>query len=144
MYTHHIYQEINEALRKGVLTPEQQNYVNVLNRALDKLNPEFLYVYRGVNNMPADVLQKYIDAFNNGTEVTEKHFTSSSINLKTAEEYAGDGVLFYIKSKTVRNIMKLSKWGDEEGEMLFRSGTKFKVSRVEKVGVLHVIEMEEV
>jgi len=146
MYTNREYGDLNKALREENMTPELKSLENVLNRALDKIKPEVLDVYRGVDTdkLPKEFIQNYIDALNNKSIVIEKAFTSTSIKPKVAEEYGGDGVIFYYKSKTGRNIMPLSKWGDDEGEILFKSGTKFKVIKIEQIGRQYRIKMEEI
>jgi hypothetical protein len=93
-------------------------------------------VYRGVDNLPPDVLAKYVP----GETVTEEAFTSTS--YAESGQYTGS-VQFRIRSKDGRLVEALSRY-DNEKEVLFRPGSKFKVLDKVRDGDRVVITMEEV
>ena len=131
-YTKTQYTDINPALRNGNLTPEQQSYVNVMNRGLDKLKGYEGVAYRGIEALPDNVIQEYKTAYQNKTIHIEKAFTSSSIVKKASDEF-GTGISLTINSKNGKNVNNLSVWKDMEDEILFKSGTKFNVSSFEEL-----------
>ena len=147
MYSEKAYLHINEGLRNGNLTDDDRSFINVINSALDKIKPETQTVYRGVNfnyRNQNNVIDNYINALNNKEIIKEKAFISTSIDKDAANVFAKT-VLFEIKSKTGRNIEKLSGFGSQESEVLFKSGTKFRVKKVVQLenGKYH-IWMEEI
>ena len=141
MYSARDYEAINPALRDDKMTPELQSLTNTLNRGLDKLKPYEGVVYRGVETMPQDALQRYIDAYNTKGVVAEKAFTSTSMDRDKA--FAGN-LEFEIISKTGREITPIAKFGETEREVLFKSGLEFRVTRYEHVNGVHEIKMEEI
>lgn len=127
-YTRHSYMEINDALREGVMTKELQSYAKILNSALDKMPKYEGVVFRG-STLSKDYLNKYINALKNNETITEDTFLSTSMNVSTANEFGR--CVFEIKSKTGRDIREISAYGEKEDEVLFRSGTRFKVTSFE-------------
>jgi hypothetical protein len=141
MYSDREYQNLNPSLRDEKMIPELTSLKNVLNRGLDKLNPFEGIVYRGTD-LPDDVLQKYIDAFNTKGVVTEKAFTSTTIIEQVAKDWGY--VVFEIVSKTGRDISALTKFGTDESEILFKSGIDFKVTNISQYRGRYTIIMEEI
>jgi hypothetical protein len=148
-YTNDYYKTINKALREQGLTDEQGNYNNVLNRALDKLDVYKGVVYRGVN-LSEKQIQIYKDDFENKKEHVEFGFTSTSRDSQTAGYFGvdlGGNVQIKIQSKTGRNLNDVSISHASEQEILFKSGTKFKITQFKrkkgKGEDTYEIEMEE-
>nr|WP_198428752.1 ADP-ribosyltransferase [Nocardia bovistercoris] len=109
---------LNNAMREGRITEEQQGRINELNSALDKLpNHEGLVVRRTA--LPDDVLAQY----QKGTNVSDPAFTSAS----TGSGFTGP-VEFQIMSRTGKDISgQVPTAYAPEAEVLFKSGTNFNV-----------------
>ncbi len=78
------------------------------------------------------------DNYKVGQTVTEKGFTSTTKN----SNYGGD-VKFVIQSKTGRDIDRISDYKGSENEVLFKPGTKFKVTKKESINGRPHIYMSE-
>ena len=123
------YKKTNSELRAGVLDESTVKHTNALNNALDKLPVHAGTVYRKVGaSVPHHLYQP-------GKVFVESGFMSTS---KDTGVWAGE-VRFTIKSKTGRDIQKISSNSHEE-EVLFKSGTRFKI--VSRIG--NHIHMEEI
>ena len=127
MYTATMYMDINRALYGGKPTLEQRSFENTLNNALGKLSSYDGTAYRGTNDLTDDDIKRYKDAFKTGRPVIEKGFISTSKDEIKA--FTGS-VDFEIRSKKGREITRISKYGDIEDEVLFRSRSKFYVRNV--------------
>ncbi|AWK03308.1 hypothetical protein HYN56_03360 [Flavobacterium crocinum] len=142
-YTDYGYDYLNKILRDGGSMPEFGRY---LNSSLNKLESFKALCYRAIICNRSD-LQKYYDAFANGSVVVEKSFWSCSKSKLIAWMFS-ESPLFIIISKRGKDIEKISKFGgvgaQNEKEVLFMSGSKFKVLEIEeKVGRI-TITLEEV
>ncbi|WP_280448515.1 ADP-ribosyltransferase [Nocardia brasiliensis] len=128
--------EINGALRSGEkLTPAQQAQVDELNGVLDKL-PK----YDGPVTRRTDLSVEELAKYQKGSEVTEDAFTSSSATPAAAKDRP---VEFRIWSTDGRYIGHHST-APQELEVLFKSGTPFKVTdSFEQDGRL-IIRMSEI
>ncbi|NEW42506.1 ADP-ribosyltransferase [Nocardia cyriacigeorgica] len=119
------FKDLNEVLRNPHVdpTPAQQQRIDALNNALDKLPNHEGKVVRHTN-LPPEVLEKYQP----GHTVTEGAFTSTSRNPKGATELwpQASDVEMQIVSKTGKDVQPWSK-SPEEQEILFKSGTEFNV-----------------
>jgi hypothetical protein len=133
MYSGAHYRGINAGLRDGTLTENQYKFVKGVNRGLDKLPPYVGTVYRKVN----DDGGKYLASYKPGTIREERGFTSTS---KSMHVWGGD-LKFTIQSKTGRSIEHISKHSGEH-EVLFKSGTRFRVKSVD--APKKIVHMEEV
>ena len=143
IYTGKAYKDLNKELREGTISEKNKSFETILNSALDKLNPINDTIYRGVN-LPESAIKNYIEAFNSNTDITEKAFTSTSFDKNVAIMFS-KAVSFEIKSKTGRDITELSKFGWKESEVLFKSGTNFKVTGItQHQSGNYTITMEEV
>lgn len=132
-YTTPFFATINTALRTGKINARNAAFAAVLNRALSKLPKHKGMVFRELDDFPEDVLAGYIK----GAIITEKAFTSSSLLNSMSKSYR-----FVIHSKAGRRIEEFSALKNER-EVLFKSGTKFKIlSRQDKNGII-LIELEE-
>jgi hypothetical protein len=134
MYSNTSYRPINRYLRnreKFDPSPYDDNFEKVLNSALDKLDDFKGTVYRG-GNFDAITLEKYKNAFDKGVPITENGFTSTS--KETGLAFDGDTFII-IESKTGKSIEEIVEFdveGAREAEVLFRSGTKFKITEMRR------------
>lgn len=121
-YTGPGYQDLNSALRSGLVDASQQVRVQALTNALAKLPPYQGPVIRGTN-LPPEVLARYRP----GEVITEDAFLSTSTDTGVARSpsFAGN-VEFRILSKTGRDISSFSVFPGEQ-EVLFTAGTKFYI-----------------
>jgi len=116
------YGPVNDQLRKGVLTMAQHKYANALNDALAKMPKYVGNVERGAHLTP-EAFKKYQQAV--GGVAVEHQFTSAGVKHKLW----GDHV-FHIKSKSAADIRSFNS-GEGGGEVVFRAGSKFHVTKVD-------------
>ncbi|CAA0208466.1 hypothetical protein FS0810_250002 [Tenacibaculum maritimum] len=159
VYRYTVTSKINSALNGvpgSVLTDKLKVHQKVLDAALDKLKVVKSYkrdVFRGANLDESLVLSKYKN--NIGKEITEDAFTSSSRLEKVADDFIERfaaankaKVKYTIKSKTGIDVNDMSHYakvlGINQAEILFKSGTKFKILSVEKntKGIYEIIMSE--
>ncbi|MBK7891077.1 MAG: hypothetical protein IPJ84_09610 [Bdellovibrionales bacterium] len=139
-YTGDGFTNLNKALRTHptVQTPSARRYINtvvpVLNRALDRVKPYRGIVNRGAFDLPPEVLAQH----QVGEVVEYKAYTSAAIDSGFDARYR-----FVIHSKTGRYIAPYSKHNNEK-EVLFKPGARFKVISIEKNPDHTVFTMEEV
>ncbi len=134
------YRALNKALREQgapgqpKLSAKHNDLRRTLNDALDKL-PDYPAkgLRRGVNLKPDDIA-RYVP----GQIVTEDAFTSVS----TGAGFLGNA-RFIIDSLHGKHLKWLSA-NPSEGEVLFKSGTRFRVVSNEPHGGITKIELEEV
>ncbi|QIS08827.1 hypothetical protein F5544_04565 [Nocardia arthritidis] len=123
-YTGSGHQFSNIPLRNGSVTPQQQEYINTLNRALDKLPNYEGPVTRITNLTPEQIAAYRRIQETNGTRI-EEAFTSTS-PFKDAGGVRDGNVEFRIFSRTGKDI---SSYGPNP-EILFKTDTPFKVTKV--------------
>jgi len=123
-YTGSAYRAINAGLRSGVLEEHQWQQVDRINSALGKL-PD----YKGEVKRQAMLTAEQFGAYQVGKIVEERGFTSTS--TKKDWSWHVTGTDFIINSKTGKDIEKLSLHGSTEKEVLFRSGTRFRITKRE-------------
>ena len=135
-YTGSAYQTLNAQMRTGSMDEHLWDMANGLNEALSKLSAREGITYRHAGQA---ALNK--EFYKPGRIVEERAFTSTSKSSSFAEDGA---VTYEIKGYTGRDVTALSKY-KSENEVLFRSGTRFKVTSAESKsdGRLHV-KMEEI
>lgn len=135
-YTGHSAQQINAELRSNKPSLKALSFARILNRALNKLP-----YYKGNVWRDVDLPEKALAAYSAGEVVTEKGFVSSSRDEFERFDSARPHRLL-IHSKNGKIIEKISVL-PLEYEVLFRSGTKFKVlKRTQEKGYL-LIELQE-
>lgn len=135
-YTGHSAQQINTELRSNKPSLKALSFARILNRALNKLPSYKGKVWRDID-LPEKTLAKY----SVGEVVTEKGFVSSSRDEFERFDSARPHRLL-IHSKNGKIIEKISVL-PLEYEVLFKSGTKFKVlKRTQEKGYL-LIELQE-
>jgi hypothetical protein len=130
-YTGNHYVSLNKGLRAGMLTDNQYSHIANINRALDKLPVHVGTVSRGRHDNAAHLYQV-------GMIIEERGFTSTTANVGEKTAF-GTGTRYYIESKSGRSIKQFSQHKNEN-EVLFRSGTRFKVTEVKG----NVVRMTEV
>ncbi|WP_103068644.1 ADP-ribosyltransferase family protein [Aquimarina sediminis] len=148
---------LNNPLNAGqALTGKLELHQKMMNATLDKLKNTKLYdklVFRGANLDESLVINKYIN--NVGKEITEDAFTSSSKLEKVADDFIEKfrdpnkiQAKYYIQSKTGIDINDMSHYtkvvGENQAEVLFKSGTKFIVESAEKntEGIFEIVLRE--
>lgn len=117
-----------------------------LESGLSKLNSYIGTVHRGTALPESYVLSKYREAFKNSTKIREKAYTSTSKVTDFLGDYmtrnmnSGDvNVIFRIKSKTGKDIEKISNFGSSfpnninHKEVLFKSRTTFEVTNFKSI-----------
>ena len=135
-YTGHSAQQINAELRSNKPSLKALSFARILNRALNKLPS-----YRGKVWRDIDLPEKTLAKYSVGEVITEKGFVSSSRDEFERFDSARPHRLL-IHSKNGKIIEKISVL-PLEYEVLFKSGTKFKVlKRTQEKGYL-LIELQE-
>lgn len=130
-YSEDGFESLNEKLRDGEKIPELGKH---LNNCLSKLPDYKLLCYRAIHCSNYE-LKRYYDAFVNNSIIVEKSFLSCSKSRLIALSFSNTP-LFIIKSKKGKEIEKIAKFGIESGqnekEILFMSGSKFRVLNFEE------------
>jgi len=140
-YSRNDYSDINMVLRGEApdLAGDFGGQIAVTSSALEKL-PDFRgVVFRRCKD------GEWTDVYQPGATVTERAYTSTSMEYDTQLGAPGAGrVEFVIGSRTGKDITQLSGKGELENEVLFKPGVEFKVRKrfVEDDGTV-VIEMDE-
>lgn len=151
IYTGNYYRDINRYLRGQTHTIDEnigltQEYyrelVSVINSGLDNLPKYKGKVYR-TTTFSDEVLEKYKNAFESGKPYTEKAFFSTSYTKDILDHpsYAGN-VKFEIISKKGVNIEDIAMMKIER-EVLFKTGTRFRVIGFEQENQIIKIKLEE-
>ncbi|MCW2739033.1 ADP-ribosyltransferase, partial [Nocardioides sp.] len=120
------YDTMNNAMRgDGPLDPAVQSRIDATNRGLDQLPHHEGTTYRGTN-LPDSV----VDRINNGGNLSDGAFTSSSTNPNVAEGFMNLGkdnpTRITIDGHSGSNVGPFSA-ARSEAEILFRGGTEFEV-----------------
>ena len=139
-YTGHDFHEINSGVRSGgLLFPDLQQRVDVIDSALRKLPPFHGTVFRAVK-LPPDIA----DTIRPGEVFLDQAFLSTSKRQDKAF-VRNDGrpyFIFTILSKTGRDISSYSVYPDEE-EVLFGRCRPFLIHSVVLDGIATRVTMEE-
>lgn len=142
-YTDYGYESLNEQLRSGQSISE---FGSFLNYSLDKLPDYKGLCYRTIRCSKRD-LQKYYLAFNNNSIIIEKSFLSCSKSRLLALQFS-NSPLFIIWSKKGKDVEKIAKFGIDSGqnekEIVFKSGSGFKVLEITETENKIIITLEEV
>ena len=117
-YTGSHYKSLNDALRSGMMTETQYGHVNRINSALSKLPAYKGVVRRGIN-------ANLTDRYKVGMIVEERSFTSTTTN-SSASFGSSTGTKYEIESVSGRAVKSFSQH-PSENEVLFQTGTRFKV-----------------
>jgi hypothetical protein len=111
-----------------------------LEACLEKLDSVIGVFYRGAKEGYCDI-NRYIQAKENKTIVTEYHFLSVSASQITARGFGN--ILFRIYGKNAKKIEKVSTFGKEQ-ESIFKRNTQFKVTGVTNNGFYTIITLKEI
>lgn len=133
------HQILNEKLWSSQGT-EITEFGQFLEASLDKLEPYRDMVFRGVQESYYDI-DRYIEAHENKTIITEYHFLSASKLIAVAKGFGS--ILFRIYGKNAKTIEKVSKF-EREQEVLFKRNTSFKVIKVTDDGFYKIITLKEI
>jgi len=135
-YTLNLYRTLNPASRINKLSKEQRSFIERLHSSLDKM-PK----YQGVTYRKVELSTKDLERYKKGAVVTEGAFTSTTKKAKS-NDFNGN-VKFVIVGKSGREIEDISFYPYEK-EVLFKTGTTFKVieQTVEYDSI--VIKLEEI
>jgi len=127
--------KINDALRKGyALSPELDKTTKYLDDALEKLPNYEGTTWRSVT--PDDKF-KFVEEMTIGRTVTWDSFVSTSPQIYNKDDFA------QVKITNVKRGKDIRAYNDNEQEVLYRRGTKFKVLDRRSENGMRVIEMEE-
>lgn len=120
-YTGSHYAALNDQLRKGQMTVPQYKLMKSINAGLDKMP-----AYEGVTYRKASLTPEQFALYKPGMVVEERGFTSTSKN-----QGVWSGSHHYtVHGKSGRDVQKISNHKNE-AEVLFKSGTRFYVEKVE-------------
>lgn len=131
-YTGSGYGKINKQLRSGKMTPHMHEIVLAANSALEKMPSHVGLVRRGAY-IEGDAASLYEP----GMIIEERGFTSTSRGSGNS-----GGLQFHIKSRTGKDVSGVSLHPGEQ-EVLFRSGSRFRVLR-KSGNEVHMEEVEQV
>jgi hypothetical protein len=140
--TQDFYFQLNRYLRtkatSGARLDQYDAVQTVLNDALEKMPTAPGLVYRGTNLTPTDI-DGYLQAFKTKSAYIEKGFLSTTTDY--GKKFRGN-VEFFIKQKSGRFVDPIS---DSKGELevLLPTDRAFKVTRVDDVGGIIEIDLEE-
>jgi phage-related protein (TIGR01555 family) len=131
------YGKVNQQLRAGVTDEGTWAHAAALNKALDQLPS-----YEGLTSRGTTLSKENQGLYKPGMIVEERAFTSSA---KGDSQGFGGNTIFKITSKSGKYIKALSQHADEN-EVLFKFGSRFKVSKIDKNygGNSIIIHMEQV
>jgi len=134
-YTNNLYRPLNRNILDGNTDGITKFTTEKLNAVLDKVPVFKGTVWRQVNKSNGEA---FIEKLRNSKSITFESFTSTgredlTTNFKYENLPIGKNrqVYFKIKSKSGRDIVRLSHYF-EEGEVLFKTGTRFKVNKIVK------------
>ena len=138
--------KINERLRsRSPLTQDEQQFVDELDHALDKLPDYNGTVFRNISFDMVDdeEFEKFILRHAIGGKVTYRAYTSAS---KSTDGYPIDGdkiVSYTIKVKHGKDINHFGFGIPEEQEVLLKRRTRFKILEAARDGNMIFLTMEE-
>lgn len=139
-YSIDFYRDVNFYLRNGRKPKEEffERYIKVMNGGLDKLEKYEGTVYRGADLSP-EVINIYKKALETGKSIKENNYLSTS---RIENGAFNKNTKYKIISKNGKKIEELSYFPNEK-EVLFKEGTKFRVTNISEEDGKTLIEMEE-
>ncbi len=129
---------INEKLRNNlVLDDIEKELMNDLDLALDKMKNYQGRVRRSLE-LDDETLKEFLEKHRVGNTVKYEAYTATT----TGERYNQfSNVELYIDSKRGKDIRQ---YNEEEQEILFKRGSKFKVKQAEKIKDVYYIRLEDI
>lgn len=139
-YTGSFYNAINRYLRRG-REPKNEMlnaYERVLNIAMSKLKSYSGPVFRGTD-LTEEQFGKYLAAMERKEPFIEAAFFSTTSSM--GQKFKGN-TMYVVRSKNGKIVREISEFPTED-EILFKSGTSFKVVRAAEIEGKYEIELEE-
>ncbi|MGE3682288.1 MAG: hypothetical protein AB7G93_11220 [Bdellovibrionales bacterium] len=137
------HREVNRELKMGgaAVSSKTKAFTRRLVSILDRMPP-----YQGATvrfeELSALEMETYANAIVTGEPITMKIFLSTSKTERGAKAGAvGSNTLFRIKGRSGRDI---STPGDVEEEVLFKPGTRFRVTGESQRGSVKIYDLEEI
>ncbi len=128
-YTARFY-HVNQDLRSSQPSPASLVFATVINRGLEKLPNYRGTVYRNIWPFPG-----YKDRYRSGAIVSEVALTSTRLSLRDGPMMSEkEPIRFVISSLHGHDISAFSAHWENEAEIFFKTGTKFRVTDVKQVG----------
>lgn len=145
-YTDDYFVYINEHLRLG--TDHAEHYLKkipIISETLKKLPKYQNTVYRGIGVYDEASFDKMKEFYTNNDRMQDKGFVSASTRQEGGEDYLNlpYTVFMEIESTNGRYINPLSKWKDEEFEVLFDKGTTFAILNVDIQSKHIILKLKE-
>ncbi|WP_304428114.1 ADP-ribosyltransferase [uncultured Clostridium sp.] len=130
--------KINDKLRNNLPLNDDKEFINDLDKALDRMPIFKGDLRRSLEFYYEEDLEKFLSEHEIGEKVTYKEYLSTT----KGNTYNSDGQvqIYILNSQKGRDI---SKYNDGEQEILYPRGSKFKVLEVEKIGNVTHIELKE-
>lgn len=130
---------INEALRDGTLSEEDEKYVDILDSALKKLPKYEGTVTRSLSFMSEEALDKFLTEHTQYGRITEKSYISTTYG----DTYDPDGQV-QITIRDSRNGRLVSGFNrDIEKEVLYERNQRFRTIKWWEYDGKYYLEMEE-
>lgn len=149
------FREINKRLRKGIPTEYVDVASELISKGLNDLPKVEGIVYRGTHLSKKKFQEIYLSHI--GDTIEEKSFTSTSMMKDAPMQFLSyEGVpknhvkiLFEIHGKKGRDISKISEFNgifteQNQYEVLFDKGSKFKIKDMKLKNGIYEIKMEEI
>lgn len=152
------FRQLNNQLRRGNLTEFNEAFSDLLSKGLSKLETTTEPVYRTMRLNRTD-FNSFVQFADNKLSKTFKGFTSSSLDRKTAMDFAENkrepkknetDVLLVIRGKSGHPIEDFSQFGGRfagkpnQREVLFDSGCEFRFDKVELEEGTYVFYLTEI
>ncbi len=144
VYTGPYHGRLNYAARQKALgfaaAPDALRLVEIIDNALRRLPPYVGTTVRGITVPPPRLVDFFRDA-PVGTRFSFEGLTSSS---KVPEKAFSGPIVFYIRTRSGRDVYALSEFADKEEEVLLPSGLQFTIlAKQVRSGVLYLEVVEE-
>ena len=127
------------------------DYRIAVNGALEKMPRYNGITYRGMQEYAAETIKEMQECFKSGTPYVEKCIMSTSTNILNADAFDGYS-MFKIYGRTGSDCKMISSFSSEN-EVIFRSGSKFKILSITQqkttLGIgkranIWVVELEDI
>jgi hypothetical protein len=130
------YRDVNDPLREGRANDDTKALAHILTTGLQKLPRHAGLVYRGIR---VENLASFLRGYAVGTDVQWPAFSSSSIE---GDKALIGNVLFIVRSNNGRVVGPYADIQDER-EVVFLPGSRFRVDGVEQTPTKAIIDLSE-